>query len=74
MRSCIRLLVDHALLVITLVSGGLVLYLAAPRSRLRPVVHPVACHACSANAPPAVVAASDAYLTGIGAIEMEAQE
>ena len=74
MRSCLRLLVDPAFLVMTLVTGGVALYLAIPRSRPRPVLHPVGCHAYSANAPPAIVAATDAYLARIGAMEMEAQE
>jgi hypothetical protein len=74
MTSWIRFLADSALLVITLIAGGLVLFFAAPRPRLRPVLHPVACHACSASAPSAVAAARDAYLIGTGAIEIETQE
>jgi len=58
----------------TLVTGALVLFLAAPPARPRPVLHPVACHACTANAPPEVVAARDAYLARIGAFEMEDQK
>jgi len=74
MMSWIRFLADSALLVTTLVTGVLVLYLAAPRARPRPVLHPVACHGCSGNAPPAVVAASDVYLARSGAIEIEGAE
>jgi hypothetical protein len=71
MTSWIRFFVDSALLVVTLAAGGLVLYLATPRARMRPVVHPVACHGCSANAPAAVLDARNAYLARIGAIESE---
>jgi hypothetical protein len=71
MRSWIRFVTDSALLVMTMVTGGLVLYLAAPRARPCPVVHPAGCHACSANAPPAVVAARDAELARIEAIEIQ---
>jgi hypothetical protein len=74
MTSWIRFLNDHGLLVMTLVTGGLVLFFAAPRARPHAVLHPVACHACSANAPPAVAAARDAYLVEIGAIEIETHE
>jgi hypothetical protein len=74
MTSWIRFLADSALLVMALIAGGVVLFLAAPRPPLRPVHHPVACHACSASAPPAVAAARDAYLVGTGALEIETQE
>ena len=74
MTSWIRLLADYALLVMTLIAGGLVLYLAAPRARMRPVLHPVACHACSASAPAAVREARDAHLVRIGALEIETDE
>jgi hypothetical protein len=74
MMSWIRCLVDSALLVMALVAGGLVLYLAVPRARMRPVPHPVACHACSANAPAEVLDARNAHLARIGAIEIETDE
>jgi hypothetical protein len=74
MMSWFRSLANSALLVMTLVAGGLVLYLAAPQARIRPVLHPVACHGCSGNAPPAVVATHDAELAGIGAIEIVTDE
>ena len=74
MTSWIRLLADYALLVTTLIAGGLVLYLAAPRARMRPVLHPVACHACSASAPAAVLEARNAHLVRIGALEVETDE
>jgi hypothetical protein len=74
MMSWIRFLADSALLVMALIAGSLVLYLVAPRTRLTPVVHPAACYGCSASAPPAAVAASDAYLARIGAIELESYE
>jgi hypothetical protein len=74
MTSWIRFLADYAVLVMTLVTGAFVLFLAAPRARPRAVHHPVACHACSANAPPAIVAARDAYLVGVGAIEIETDD
>jgi hypothetical protein len=74
MTSWIRLLADYALLVMTLITGALLLFLAAPRARPCPVRHPVACHGCSANAPPSVLADRDAYLVRIGAIEIEPQE
>jgi hypothetical protein len=74
MTSWIRFLADSALLVLTLVAGCLMLYLAAPRPRIRPVLHPVACHACSASASPAIVAARDAQLARIGALEIETCE
>jgi hypothetical protein len=71
MTSWIRFLVDYALLVMTLIAGGLVLFFTAPQPLPRPVRHPVGCHGCSANAPPAVAAARDAHLVRIGAIEVE---
>jgi hypothetical protein len=74
MTSWIRFWFDSALLVMTLVAGGLVLYLAAPRARMRPVLHPVACHGWSANAPLAVIAARDAHLARSGAFEIETCE
>jgi hypothetical protein len=74
MTSWIRSLMDCALLVTTLIAWGLVLFSAAPRARPYPVLHPVACHACAANPPPAVAAARDAYLVEIGAIEIETHE
>ena len=70
MRSRVRFLADSALLVMTLVTGGPVLYLTAPRDRTCPVVHPAGCHACSANAPQSVVAARDAELVRLEAIEI----
>jgi hypothetical protein len=69
MKSWIRFMEDSALLVMTLVTVGLVLYLATPPARLWPVVHPAGCHACSGNAPASVIAAHDAELVRIGAIE-----
>jgi hypothetical protein len=74
MMSWIRSLADSALLVMPLVTGVVIVLFAAPRARPRPVPHPVACHACSANAPPAVVAARDAYLARIGALDIETRE
>jgi hypothetical protein len=74
MMSRFRSLADSALLVTTLIAGGLVLYLAAPPARMRPVHHPVACPACSANAPAAVLEARNAYLARIGAIEIVTDE
>jgi hypothetical protein len=65
---------DCALLVTTLIAGGLVLFSAAPRARPRLILHPVACHACGANAPPVVAAARDAYLVETGCIEIETHE
>src|SRR5262249_6367656 len=65
-----RSLADSALLAATLIAGGFVLYLAAPRERMRPVYHRVACHACSASAPAAVLRARSAHLARIGAIEI----
>ena len=70
MMSWFRSLADSALLVMTLIAAGLVLYLAAPRERMRPVHHPVACHACTASAPAAVLEARNAYLARIGALEI----
>jgi hypothetical protein len=70
MMSRFRSLADSALLAATLIAGGLVLYVAAPRERMRPVYHPDACHACSASAPAAVLGARDAYLARIGAFEI----
>jgi hypothetical protein len=74
MMSWIRSLANSALLVMTLVAGGLVLYLAAPRARMRPVHHPVACHACSASAPAAELDARNAHLARIGALEIVTDE
>jgi hypothetical protein len=70
----IRYLAESAPLAMTLVAAGLVLYLAAPRPQMRPILHPVGCHACSCVAPPEVVAAKDAELVRIGAIEIETDE
>ena len=70
MMSRFRSLADSALQAATLIAGGLVLYLAAPRERMRPVHHPVACHACSASAPAAVLEALNAHLARIGALEI----
>ena len=69
MNFRIRRLSDSALPMAILVVGGLVYHLAAPAAPPPPVRHPVGCHACSVSAPPAVVAASDAELVRIGAIE-----
>jgi hypothetical protein len=74
MMSRFRSLADSALLVTTLIAGGLVLYLAAPRAPVRPVRHPAACHACSASAPAAVLEARNAHLARIGAIEIVTDE
>ena len=74
MMSRFRSLADSALLAATLIAGGLVLYLAAPRERMRPVHHPVACHACSASAPAAVLEARNAHLARIGALEIVTDE
>jgi hypothetical protein len=74
MMSWFRFLADSALLVTTLIAGGLVLYFAAPRTRMRPVHHPVACHACSASAPAAVLEDRDAHLARIGALEIVTDE
>ena len=74
MMSRIRRLAESALPVMTLIAGGLVLYLAAPRARMRPVLHPFACHACSASAPAAVLEARNAHLVRIGAFEVETDE
>ena len=74
MMSWFRSLADSALLVMTLIAAGLVLYLAAPRERMRPVHHPVACHACSASAPAAVLDTRNAHLARIGALEFETDE
>ena len=74
MMSRTRRLAESALPVMTLIAGGLVLYLAAPRARMRPVLHPVACHACSASAPAAVLEARNAHLVRIGALEVETDE
>jgi hypothetical protein len=74
MMSRFRSLADSALLVTTLIAGGLVLYLAAPRAPMRPVHHPVACHACSASAPAAVLEARNAHLARIGALEIVTDE
>ena len=70
MMSRLWSLANSALLVTTLIAGCLVLYLAAPRERMRPVHHPVACHACTASAPAAVLEARDAHLARIGALEI----
>ena len=70
MMSWLRFLANSALLVTTLIAGCLVLYLAAPRARMRPVHHPVACHACTASAPAAVLEARNAHLARIGALEI----
>ena len=74
MMSRTRRLAESALPVMTLIAGGLVLYLAAPRERMCPVYHPVACHACSASAPAAVLEARDAHLARIGALEIVTDE
>ena len=74
MMSRTRRLAESALPVMTLIAGGLVLYLAAPRARMRPVLHPVACHACSASAPAAVLEARNAHLVRIGVFEVETDE
>ena len=74
MMSRIRRLAESALPVMTLIAGGLVLYLAAPRARMRPVLHRAACHACSASAPAAVLEARNAHLVRIGALEVETDE
>ena len=74
MMSWFRSLADSALLVMTLIAAGLVLYLAAPRERMRPVHHSVACHACAANAPAAVLEARDVHPARIGALEIEHDE
>jgi hypothetical protein len=74
MMSRFRSLADSALLAATLIGGGLGLYLAAPRERMRPVYHPRACHACSASAPAAVLGARDAHLARVGAIEIVTHE
>jgi hypothetical protein len=74
MMSWLRFLANSAPLVTALIAGCLVLYLAAPRARMRPVHHPVACHACSASAPAAVLDARNAYLARIGAIEIVTDE
>ena len=74
MMSWLRFLANSALLVPTLIAGCLVSYLAAPRARMRPVHHPVACHACSASAPAAVLEARDAHLARIGALEIVTDE
>jgi hypothetical protein len=60
--------------LLTSIAGGLVLYLAAPRARTRPVPHLVFCHACSAGAPATLLAARNAYLARIGALEIETGE
>jgi hypothetical protein len=70
MMSWLRFLANSALLVTTLIAGCLVLHLAAPRARMRPVHHAVACHACSASAPAAVLEARDAHLARIGPLEI----
>ena len=70
MMSWLRFPANSALLVTTLIAGCLVLNLTAPRARMRPVHHPVACHACSASAPAAVLEARDAHLARIGALEI----
>jgi hypothetical protein len=69
MMPWIRHLAGSGLLMMTLIAGGLALYFAAPGAQMPPVLHPVACHGCSGNAPPEVVAAYDAELARIGAIE-----
>jgi hypothetical protein len=69
-----RFLAHPALLVMTAITGGLVLYLAAPRSRPALVLHPAGCQACSANALPAAIAARDAYLIAIRAIDPDCIE
>jgi hypothetical protein len=74
MTCWIRFLADYAVLLMTLVAAGLVLFFAAPPARPRLVLHPVTCRACSASPPPAAVAATDAYLARIGAIEIDAQK
>jgi hypothetical protein len=74
MMSRFRSLADSALVATTFIAGGLVLYLATPRARMRPVHHPVACHACAASAPAAVLEARNAHLAGIGAIEIGTDE
>jgi hypothetical protein len=74
MISWIRSLTDSALLMMTLVAGGLVLYLAVPQPRTRPVPHPLGCHACSASAPAAVLDTRNAHLARIGALEFETDE
>ena len=74
MMSWFRFVAGSAPLLLTSIAGGLVLYLAAPRERMRPVHHPVACHACSVSAPAAVLDARDAHLARIGAIEIVTHE
>jgi hypothetical protein len=69
MNSRIRRLSDSALLMAIPVVAGLVYQLAAPEARPRPVLHPAGCHACTGNSPAAVVAAFEAELIRIGAME-----
>jgi hypothetical protein len=69
MNSRIRRLSDSVFPMAILVVGGLIYHLAAPAAPPPPVRHPVGCHACSVSAPPAVVAAFDAELVRIGAVE-----
>jgi hypothetical protein len=69
MNSRIRHLSDSALLMALLVVAGVVFQLAASGARPRPVLHPAGCHACSGNSPAAVVAAFEAELIRIGAME-----
>jgi hypothetical protein len=41
---------------------------------MRPVHHPVACHACTASAPAAVLEARNAHLARIEALEIVTDE
>ncbi len=69
MKPRLRFVADSAVLLGTFIAGGLTLYLSAQRPGPAPVIHPAGCHGCSANAPPKAIAARDAYLIAIRAID-----